>query len=93
MSGVNLEKIIQINYRIPVPSTSLALRLVNGYLDKSRTSRLFDDSMKNVTITGPGPASLAIDGGCTTCSSLAGAHTDGVTVFTVGRHDEDQDGD
>ncbi|HKN55960.1 MAG TPA: P-loop NTPase fold protein [Amycolatopsis sp.] len=45
-----LEKIIQINYRIPVPSTSLALRLVNGYLDKSRTSRLFDDSMKNVII-------------------------------------------
>lgn len=45
-----LEKIVQISYRIPVPTTTHALRLVNGYLQRSRTSRLFDDSMKNVII-------------------------------------------
>jgi CheY-like chemotaxis protein len=45
-----LEKIIQINYRIPTPSTSLAIRLVDGYLDRSRTGRLFDESMKNLII-------------------------------------------
>ncbi|HYS35753.1 MAG TPA: P-loop NTPase fold protein [Pseudonocardiaceae bacterium] len=45
-----LEKIIQINYRIPTPSTSLATRLVNGYLDRSRTEKLFDESMKNLII-------------------------------------------
>lgn len=43
-----LEKIIQINYRIPAPSTPLARRLVDGYLDRSRTSRLFDDAMKSM---------------------------------------------
>jgi hypothetical protein len=45
-----LEKIIQINYRIPVPSAAHALRLVNGYLERSHTHGLFDDSMKNVII-------------------------------------------
>src|SRR6202035_2390851 len=35
-----LEKIIQINYRIPPPSLSLAMRLVNGCLGQSRTGRL-----------------------------------------------------
>jgi CheY-like chemotaxis protein len=45
-----LEKIIQISYRIPAPSTALALRLVDGYVRQSRTDRLFDDSMKSVII-------------------------------------------
>lgn len=45
-----LEKIIQLNYRIPAPSPSSALRLVNGYLHRSGTSLLFDDSMRSVII-------------------------------------------
>ncbi|HEV2781831.1 MAG TPA: P-loop NTPase fold protein [Actinophytocola sp.] len=45
-----LEKIIQINYRIPVPSAAHAVRLVNGYLARSHTSALFDESMKNMII-------------------------------------------
>ncbi|MFF4591969.1 P-loop NTPase fold protein [Amycolatopsis sp. NPDC001319] len=45
-----LEKIIQINYRIPPPSTASALRLVDGYLEMSRTAGLFDESMKSVII-------------------------------------------
>jgi CheY-like chemotaxis protein len=45
-----LEKIIQIHYRIPPPSPSLAMRLVNGYLERSRTSNLFDRAMKDVII-------------------------------------------
>lgn len=45
-----LEKIIQINYRIPVPSAVQALRLVDGYLSRSNTDQLFDESMKNVII-------------------------------------------
>lgn len=45
-----LEKILQINYRIPVPSPELAMRLVNGYLTMSGTDRLFDESMKRMII-------------------------------------------
>ena len=45
-----LEKIIQINYRIPAPSPSAVLRLVNGYLHQSGTSNLFDDAMRSVII-------------------------------------------
>jgi len=45
-----LEKIIQINYRIPAPSPSSVLRLVNGYLHQSGTANLFDDAMRSVII-------------------------------------------
>lgn len=45
-----LEKIVQISYRIPVPSVEQAMRLVDGYLTRSRTSSLFDTSTKNVII-------------------------------------------
>jgi hypothetical protein len=56
-AGEYLEKIVQISYRIPVPSTDQAMRLVNGYLDLSNTSDFFDESMKNVVIerTGRNP--------------------------------------
>ena len=37
---------------------------------------------QNVTITGPGQASLFISGGCTTCAA-GGTHSDGVRVFVV----------
>jgi hypothetical protein len=52
-----LEKIIQISYRIPVPSMDQAMRLVDGYLELSNTTALFDDSMKKVVIerTGRNP--------------------------------------
>jgi CheY-like chemotaxis protein len=45
-----LEKILQINYRIPVPSPARALHLVDGYLAMSGTSQLFDESMKGMII-------------------------------------------
>lgn len=45
-----LEKIVQLSYRIPPPSSSLALRLVDGYLEKSHTAGLFDDATKQVII-------------------------------------------
>jgi CheY-like chemotaxis protein len=57
-SGVRyLEKIIQVNYPIPPPSSALARRLVNGYVARSRTGHLFDESMKNLLIerTGRNP--------------------------------------
>jgi predicted RNA-binding protein with PIN domain len=56
-AGEYLEKIVQISYRIPVPSTGQALLLVNGYLALSNTSELFDESMKSVVIerTGRNP--------------------------------------
>jgi len=37
---------------------------------------------RDVTISGPGAASLAFSGGCTTCG-VGGSHSDGVRVFTV----------
>lgn len=45
-----LEKIIQIHYRIPAPNRSMAAQLVNGYLDKSGTTWLFDEPMKSLII-------------------------------------------
>ncbi|HEX5404455.1 MAG TPA: P-loop NTPase fold protein [Pseudonocardiaceae bacterium] len=52
-----LEKIIQLNYRIPAPSESRASALVQSYLDRSGTSQFFDDSMRNLVIerTGRNP--------------------------------------
>ncbi|TVT51706.1 response regulator [Amycolatopsis rhizosphaerae] len=52
-----LEKIIQINYPIPPPSSSLTRRLVDGYVVRSGTAHLFDDAMKKMLIerTGRNP--------------------------------------
>ncbi|WP_215546387.1 P-loop NTPase fold protein [Amycolatopsis sp. CA-230715] len=52
-----LEKIVQINYRIPPPSTVLAAQLVDGYLRQSETANLFDSSMRNMIVdrTGRNP--------------------------------------
>ncbi|MDT7797250.1 MAG: hypothetical protein QOI78_683 [Actinomycetota bacterium] len=49
-----LEKIVQISYRVPAPSSEQALSLVNGYLDRSRTSGLFDESSKELIIARSG---------------------------------------
>ncbi|GLY41310.1 hypothetical protein Amsp01_073330 [Amycolatopsis sp. NBRC 101858] len=45
-----LEKIVQISYRIPAPSPEQALKLVDGYLDRSKTSGLFDKPLKDLII-------------------------------------------
>lgn len=45
-----LEKIIQLNYRIPVPSPELAARLVDGLLARSNIAQHFDESMTSVII-------------------------------------------
>jgi CheY-like chemotaxis protein len=52
-----LEKIIQVSYPIPPPSSALAINLVNGYVRRSGTEHLFDDSMKTLLIerTGRNP--------------------------------------
>ncbi len=49
-----LEKIIQISYRIPPPSLAQATRLVDGYLQRSGTSGLFDEALKNLIIARSG---------------------------------------
>ncbi|MEV6906035.1 NYN domain-containing protein [Amycolatopsis sp. NPDC051071] len=49
-AGEYLEKIVQISYRIPVPSKDQTMRLVNGYLELSNTSGLLDESMKSMVI-------------------------------------------
>ncbi|MGW7535997.1 P-loop NTPase fold protein [Amycolatopsis sp. NPDC054798] len=56
-AGEYLEKIVQISYRIPVPSTEQAMRLVDGYLELSNTGGFFDESTKNMVIerTGRNP--------------------------------------
>jgi|GEM_PF-2994384 len=43
-----LEKIIQINYRIPAPSSDRVQGLVDGYLARSGTDEFFDDTMKKL---------------------------------------------
>jgi CheY-like chemotaxis protein len=45
-----LEKIVQISYRIPAPSSDQALQLVDGYLYRSGTSGLFDKPLKDLII-------------------------------------------
>jgi CheY-like chemotaxis protein len=52
-----LEKIIQVSYPIPPPSSALARNLVDGYVQRSGTAHLFDDSMKSLLIerTGRNP--------------------------------------
>ena len=45
-----LEKIVQISYRIPAPSPEQAMRLVDGYLDRSHTAGLFGEPLKNLII-------------------------------------------
>ncbi|GAB2994278.1 response regulator [Amycolatopsis acidiphila] len=52
-----LEKIIQVSYPIPPPSSALARNLVDGYVQRSGTAHLFDDSMKTLLIerTGRNP--------------------------------------
>lgn len=52
-----LEKIIQVSYPIPPPSSILARNLVDGYLLRSGTAHLFDDAMKKLLIerTGRNP--------------------------------------
>ena len=52
-----LEKIIQVSYPIPPPSSALARNLVDGYVRRSGTAHLFDDAMKNLLIerTGRNP--------------------------------------
>jgi CheY-like chemotaxis protein len=57
-SGIRyLEKIIQVNYPIPPPSSSLARKLVDGSIERSGTAHLFDDAMKTLLIerTGRNP--------------------------------------
>jgi CheY-like chemotaxis protein len=52
-----LEKIIQLNYRIPAPSESTATALVDSYLTRSGTAPFFDDAMRSLVIerTGRNP--------------------------------------
>lgn len=52
-----LEKIIQLNYRIPAPSQSTAAALVGSYLTRSGTASFFDDDMRSLVIerTGRNP--------------------------------------
>lgn len=52
-----LEKIIQVSYPIPPPSSALCRNLVDGYVQRSGTAHLFDDSMKSLLIerTGRNP--------------------------------------
>ncbi|WP_410630063.1 P-loop NTPase fold protein [Amycolatopsis sp. cmx-4-83] len=45
-----LEKIVQITYRIAPPSVEQAIQLVDGYLHRSGTSGLFDESSKSLII-------------------------------------------
>ncbi|WP_216897087.1 KAP family P-loop NTPase fold protein [Nocardia alni] len=49
-----LEKIIQINYRIPAPSTSDVKNLINGYLARSGAGSYFDETMKSLVARGSG---------------------------------------
>lgn len=52
-----LEKIIQLNYRIPAPDETCVSALMESYLARSGTSDLFDKSMRNLIVerTGRNP--------------------------------------